>query len=122
VITVVAASTASNVSSVAFAVSARTHANGSGWDDFEKPLDMLLEEELEMWKEKENDSMDKGAQEDEQFEVEIALAKIARRIMIEVIQIELPRNGYQVLCSKHNKQRTKYSKCASDKAFKNQVW
>jgi len=26
---------------------------------------MLLEEELEMWKEKENDSMDEGAQEDE---------------------------------------------------------
>jgi len=32
---------------------------------------MLLEEELEMWKEKEKDSMDKGAQEDEQFEMEI---------------------------------------------------
>jgi len=40
-------------------------------DMFEKPLDMLLEEELEMWKEKENDSMDEGAQEDEQVEIEI---------------------------------------------------
>ena len=30
---------------------------------------MLLEEELEMWKEKKNDSMDEGAQEDEQFEM-----------------------------------------------------
>ena len=36
-----------------------------------KPLEMLLEEELEMWKEKENDSMDEGAHEDEQFEIEI---------------------------------------------------
>ena len=36
-----------------------------------KPLDMLLEEELEMWKEKGNDSMDEGAHEDEQFEMEI---------------------------------------------------
>ena len=34
----------------------------------------------------------------------------------EVIQIEL--NGYQVLWSKDNKQRTKYAKCAIDKAFK----
>jgi len=32
---------------------------------------MLLEEELEMWEEKENDGMDEGAQEDEQFEMEI---------------------------------------------------
>ena len=71
---------------------------------------MLLEKELEMWKEKENDSMDEGAQEDEQFEMELdngktvgsriaALAKIARKKMIagsvEVIQIEL--DGYQVL-------------------------
>jgi len=71
VITVVAASTASNVSSVAFVASARANDNGSGWGDFEKPLDMLLKEELEMWKEKENDSMDEGAQEDEQFEMEI---------------------------------------------------
>jgi len=70
VITVVEASTASNVSSVAFAASAGAHANGSGWGDFEKPLDMLLEEELEMWKEKENDSMDEGAQEDEQSQME----------------------------------------------------
>ena len=54
VITVVAASTTSNVSSVAFAASAGANDNGSGWGDFEKPLDMLLEEELEMWKEKEN--------------------------------------------------------------------
>jgi len=68
---VVAASTASIVSSVAFAASAGANDNGSGWGDFEKPLDMLLEEELEMWKEKENDSMDEGAQEDEQFEMKI---------------------------------------------------
>jgi len=52
VITVVVASTASNVSSVAVATSARVNDNGSGWGDFEKPLGMLLEEELEMWKEK----------------------------------------------------------------------
>jgi len=71
VITVIAASTASNVSSVAFAASARANDNGSDWVDFEKPLDMLLEEGLEMWKEKENDSMDEGAQENEQFEMEI---------------------------------------------------
>ena len=53
-----------------------------------------------------------------------ALAKTARKMMIagsaEVIQIEL--NGYQVLWSKDNKQRTKYAKCAIDKAFKNHVW
>ena len=67
----VKASTASNVSSVASAASARANDNGSGWGDFEKPLDMLLEEELEVWKEKKNDSMDEGAQEDEQFEMEI---------------------------------------------------
>jgi len=71
VITVVAASTASNVSSNAFAAFAGANDNGSGWGDFEKPLDMLLEEESEMWKEKENDSMDEGAQEDEQVEIEI---------------------------------------------------
>jgi len=52
VIIVVAASTASNVSSVAFAC-AGANDNGSGWGDFEKPLDMLLEEEFEMSKEKE---------------------------------------------------------------------
>jgi len=40
---VVATSTASNVSSVAFAASAGANDNGSGWGDFEKPLDMLLE-------------------------------------------------------------------------------
>ena len=45
--------------------------DGSGWGDFEKPLDMLLEGELDMLKEKENDSMDEGAQEDGQFEMEI---------------------------------------------------
>jgi len=58
VITVVAASIASNVSSVAFAASAGANDNRSGWVDFEKPLDMPLEEDSEMWKEKENDSMD----------------------------------------------------------------
>jgi len=71
VITVVAASTASNVSSVVFADYAGANNNGSGWGDFEKLLDMLFEEKLEMWKEKENDTMDEGAQEDEQFETEI---------------------------------------------------
>ena len=69
VITVVKAST--DMSSVAFAASAGENDNGSGWGDVEKPLDMLLEEELEMWKEKNNDSMDEGAQEDEQVEIEI---------------------------------------------------
>ena len=44
----VAASTAHSVSSVAFAASAGANHNGSGWSDFEKPLDMLLEEEMEM--------------------------------------------------------------------------
>ena len=67
----VKSSTASNVNSVAFAASARANNNGSSWGDFEQPFDMLLEKELEMWKEKENDSMDEGAQEDEQFEMEI---------------------------------------------------
>jgi len=57
---VVAASAALHVSSVAFAASAGANGNGSGWGDFEKPLDMLLAEELEMFKEKENDSMDEG--------------------------------------------------------------
>ena len=71
VIAVVATSTAPNVSSVAFAASARANDNGSGWGDFEKPLDMLLAEELEMVKEKENDSMDGGVQKDEQFEMKI---------------------------------------------------
>ena len=50
----VTTSTAPNVSSVAFAAPAGANANdnGSGWGDFEKPLDMLLAEELEMLKEK----------------------------------------------------------------------
>jgi len=47
VIPVVATCTASNVSSVALAASAGANDNGSGWGDFKKPLDMLLEEELE---------------------------------------------------------------------------
>jgi len=38
----------------------------------------------------------------------------------EVIKIEL--NGYQIPWSKDNKHRTKYAKCAIDKAFKNRVW
>jgi len=119
------------MSFVAFATSAGANGNGSGWGDFEKPLNMLLEEELEMWKEKQNDSMDEGAQEDEQFEREIDNEETGRsgssfasentRMMMsagsaEVIQIEL--NGYQVLWSKDNKQRTKYVKCAIDKASK----
>jgi len=45
---VVAASTAPIVSSVAFSASARANDNGSGGGDFEKPLDMLPEEEMEM--------------------------------------------------------------------------
>ena len=52
VITVVVASTASNMRSVVFAASARENDNGSGLGNFEKPLDMRLEEELEMRKEK----------------------------------------------------------------------
>ena len=52
VVAVVAASTAPNACSVAFAASAGANANGSAWGDFEKPLYMLLEEEMEMWKEK----------------------------------------------------------------------
>jgi len=71
VIAVVAASTAPYVSSIAFAAPARANDNGSGWGDCVKPLDMLLAEELEMLKEKENDSSDQGGQEDEQFEMEI---------------------------------------------------
>jgi len=59
------------VSSIAFAASTGENDNGSGLGDFEKPLDMLLAEELEMLKEKENDSMDEGVQEDEQFEMEV---------------------------------------------------
>jgi len=68
---VVAASTAPNVSSVAFAAPARAKDTSSGWGDFEKPLDMLLAEELEMLKEKENDGMDERGQEDAQFEMEL---------------------------------------------------
>jgi len=60
-----------NVSSVAFAASTGAHDNGRGWGDIKQPLNMLLEEELELWKEKENDSMDEGAHEDEQFEMEV---------------------------------------------------
>jgi len=71
VIAVVAASTAPNVSSVAFAAPAGANDIGSGWGDFEKPLDMLPAEELEMLKEKDNDSMDEGGQKDQQFETEI---------------------------------------------------
>jgi len=66
----VIAVTAPDVNSVAFAASAGTNDNSSGWGDFQKPLDMLLEEEFEMWKQKENYSMDEGAQEDERFEME----------------------------------------------------
>jgi len=43
IITVVVASTASDVSSVAFAASPGANDNGSGSGDFEKPLDMLHE-------------------------------------------------------------------------------
>ena len=53
------------MSSVAFAASARGNDNGSGCGDFKKPLDMLLEEEMDMWKEKQNDSIDERAQEDD---------------------------------------------------------
>jgi len=68
---VIAVVTAPNVSSVTFAAFAGANDNGSGWGDREKPLDMLLAEELEILKKKENDSMDEGVQEDEQFEMEI---------------------------------------------------
>ena len=51
-ITVVATSAVSNVNSVAFAASAGANDNGSGWGDFEKPLDMLLEEELKCGRKK----------------------------------------------------------------------
>ena len=68
---VIAMVTVPNVSSVAFAASAGANENGSGWGDFEKPLDMLLAEKLEKLKENENDSMDEGVQEDEQFVIEI---------------------------------------------------
>ena len=46
VITMVAASTASNVSSVAVAASVGVNDNGSGWGDFEKPFDMRLAKNL----------------------------------------------------------------------------
>jgi len=78
VIAVVAASTTPNVSSVAFAAPAGANDNGSGWGDFEKPLDMLLAEELGMLKEKENNSMNEGGQEDEQFEMEIDNEEMGR--------------------------------------------
>jgi hypothetical protein len=68
---VIAVVTTPNVSSVAIAATAGANDNGSGWGDFEKPLDMLLAGELEMLKEKENYSLDEGVQEDEQFEMEI---------------------------------------------------
>jgi len=59
------------VGSVAFAAPAEANDNSSDWGNFEKSLDMLLAGELEMLKEKENDSMDEGGQEDEHFEMEI---------------------------------------------------
>ena len=59
-IAVVAASTAPVVSSVEFAASAGANDSNSGWGDFEKPLDMLLEDKMEMWKGKQNVSMDEG--------------------------------------------------------------
>jgi len=68
---VVAASIAFIVSSVAFVASPGANDNGSGstGGDFEKPLDMLLEDEMElsmmMWKEKQYNSIDEEAQEGE---------------------------------------------------------
>ena len=56
----VATSTAPILSSFAFAASAGANDNSSGWGAFEKPLDILLEEETKIWKEKQNDSMDEG--------------------------------------------------------------
>jgi len=79
--------------------------------------------------------MDEGAQKDEEFEMQTdnedtggnessSASKNSEEDdeywKCEVIQIEL--NGYQVLCSKDNTQRTKYAKCAIDNAVKNQVW
>ena len=81
---------------------------------------------------KENDSMDEGAQEDEQVEMETDNRKTVGSEnssaskdseeedddwKCDLTQIEL--NGYQVLWSKDNKERTKYAKCAINKAFKN---
>jgi len=52
-----------------------------------------------------------------------ALAKTAMKMMsagsAEVMQIDL--NGYQILWSKTNKQRTKYTKCVIENVFTNQV-
>jgi len=59
------------MSSVAFAAFAGANNNGSGCGDFQKHLHMLLEEDMEILKETQNDSVDGRAQEDEQFDMEI---------------------------------------------------
>jgi len=118
------------------AASAGANDNSSGWGDYQKPLDMLLEEEIELWKEKleKNNSMKEGTQEDVEIDNEetgrsesvAALGKTVMKMIsaggVEVMQIKL--NGYQLLSSKNNKQRTKYEKCAitGNKVFKNQIW
>ena len=58
----VAASTAQIWKAVLFAVI----TYGSCWGDLKKPLDMLFDEKMEMWEEKQNECMNKGTQEDDQ--------------------------------------------------------
>jgi len=135
VITVVVASTASDVSSVAFAASAGANDNGSGWDDFEKSLDMLFEEELEMWKEKENDSMDEGAQDHEQFGIETDNEKTVGSENSSASKNSEEDDDCWTCGSDPNRvewvsgtlvqgqqAKDEYAKCAIDKAFKNQIW
>jgi len=47
--------------------------HGSCWGDLKKPLDMLFDEKIEMWEEKQNECMNKGTQRtiNHQFEMEI---------------------------------------------------
>ena len=80
--------------------------------------------------------MDEGAQEDEQVEIEIDNRKTVGSENSSASEDSEEDDdcwkcgsdpnraewGYQVLWSKGNKQRTKYAKCAIDKAFKSRVW
>jgi len=96
---------------------------------------MLLAEELEMLKEKENDSMDKGGQENEQFEMEIDNEETGRHESSSTNESSKeddecwkcggdPNRVEWVVGTlvQDNKQRMKYAKCAINKEFKNQVW
>ena len=88
-----------------------------------------------MWKEKKNDSMDEGAQEDEQFEMEIDNGKMVGSENSSASE-ESEEEDDCWKCGRDpnrvewvsgtlvqgQQQRTKYAKCAIDKAFKNQVW